>query len=114
MSRYNLKGELDIVFGHPYFEFTDQSGTFIEYNVLDVIKQNRDRYVMVGSARHYNPPHFETFAIAFKDNPAVFSDIDGVEKIRESKLFQNYPNPFNSHTTIPFFRQILQGYNRNL
>ncbi|MBK9640263.1 MAG: hypothetical protein IPO72_02965 [Saprospiraceae bacterium] len=103
MSRYNLKGELDIVFGHPYFEFTDQSGTFIEYNVLDVIKQNRDRYVMVGSARHYNPPHFETFAIAFKDNPAVFSDIDGVEKIRESKLFQNYPNPFNSHTTIPFF-----------
>ncbi|MBK9641772.1 MAG: hypothetical protein IPO72_10915 [Saprospiraceae bacterium] len=25
MSRYNLKGELDIVFGHPYFEFTDQS-----------------------------------------------------------------------------------------
>jgi uncharacterized delta-60 repeat protein len=102
MSRYDLNGNFDVVFGNPYFEFLDQSGLFIEYNAMDVIKQDNNRYVMVGAARFYNPPHYETFAYAFKDNPAVFTLVNEADKDSKNVLLQNYPNPFNNQCTIPF------------
>jgi hypothetical protein len=114
MSRYNLEGILDVVFGHPFFEFTDQSGTFIEHNVADVIKQNEERYVMIGTARYYNPPHYEMYAIAFKDNPAVFSKVDEQETSTQNQLQQNFPNPFFfEHNDSILFGKRLKGEYRN-
>lgn len=102
MSRYNLKGELDVVFGHPYYEFIDPTGGFIDYNVQSVLQQTKDRYIMAGYARFYSSPHFETFVMAFKDNPAVFTGTNEERIPEKIGLIQNYPNPFHLNTTIPF------------
>lgn len=102
MARLNGDGSPDVVFGYPFFEFKDNSGSFIEYQVSDLIRQGKNRYIMTGWARHYNPPHYETFAYAFKDNPAVFTSVKDEQGSDQNLLLQNYPNPFEKATTIPF------------
>ncbi len=103
MTRFNQKGEIDVVFGSPYYEFVDQSGSFIDYHVNDIIRQTENRYVMVGYAHHYNPNHFESFAYAFKDNPAVFTSTEDQNDQNPGVLMQNYPNPFHENTLIPLY-----------
>lgn len=102
MARYDVKGNSDVVFGFPYFEFKDHTGTYIEYRITDLIRQDKDRYVAVGWSRHFNPPHYETFAFAFKDNPAVFTGLEDEKEEPMAELYQNYPNPFDGWTHIPF------------
>ncbi len=102
IARFDAKGIPDVVFGYPYYEFKDRADIYIEYKITDLIRQDKDRYVVVGWARHFNPPHYETFAFAFKDNPAVFTGLEDEKVEPMAELYQNYPNPFDGWTHIPF------------
>lgn len=101
LSRFFQNGQIDLSFGYSIFENRDAGGNYIEYTVQDFVQADTNKFILVGSARFYDSPHWETFIAAFKDNPEIIVSASGYEKSNRFVISQNYPNPFRDFSTIP-------------
>jgi uncharacterized delta-60 repeat protein len=101
LSRFTPDGQIDQGFGHSIVEKRDPKGNYIEYNTEDFIQADTNRFIMVGTARYYDTPHWETFVAAFKDNPEIITSLADPEISDGIFISRNYPNPCTPSCKIP-------------
>jgi hypothetical protein len=95
MSKINSNGNLDVAFGHSFFELRENQN-ITEFAVSDFTITDEGRYIFVGSDDYQ-----KHIISAFKDNPVkIISGTKDSYNLEKNDHVTIFPNPMNNYCDV--------------